>query len=116
MTKQTKRVPEPASPSDSNSASTLLSSSAPPSSSVPSPPTSFYESLYRWAPEDLLGETSTFTTLNSIAAYRKKQSCHPSHVFGKDHDKYVRLVACREGESVCSDEASNPEGPFCFVY
>ena len=37
-------------------------------------------------------ETSTFTTLKSITAYRKKQSCHPSCIFGKDHDKYVRMV------------------------
>ena len=65
---------------------------------------------------DLLEETSTFTTLKSITGYRKKQSCHPSRVFGKDHDKYVRKVGCREGEPVCSDEASDPEGPFCFIY
>jgi len=73
-------------------------------------------SLYRWASADLLGETSTFTSLESIATYRKKETCHPSRVFGKDHDKFVRVVACREGESVCSDEASDPEGPFCFIY
>jgi len=74
-----------------------------------SPPSaSFYMSLYRWASADLLGETSTFTSLESIATYRKKETCHPSRVFGKDHDKFVRVVACREGESVCSDEASDP--------
>jgi len=28
----------------------------------------------------------------------------------------MRMVACREGEPVCSDEASDPEGPFCFIY
>ena len=48
--------------------------------------------------------------------YRKKQSCHPSRVFGKDHDKFVWVVACREGEPVCSDEASDLEGLFCFIY
>ena len=36
--------------------------------------------------------------------YRKKQTCNPSHVFGKDHDKFVRIVACREGEPVCADK------------
>ena len=25
-------------------------------------------------------------------------------------------MASREGEPVCADEASNPEGPFCFIY
>jgi len=116
MTKRAKRVPEPASLSDSNSTSTSSSSPVPPSSPIPPPPASFYKSLYRWALVDLLEETSTFTTLKSIAAYRKKQSCHPSRVFGKDHDKYVRMVACREGEPVCFDEAFDPEGPFCFIY
>jgi len=115
MIKRTKRVPKPASPSDS--ASTSSSSSDSPLSSVPPPlPASFYESLYRWAPVDLLGETSTFTTLKSIATYRKRQSCHPSHVFGKDHDKFVWMVACRVGEPLCADEDSDPEGPFYFVY
>ena len=80
------------------------------------PPASFYESLYHWAPADLFGETSTFTTLKSIAAYRKRQSCNLSRVFGKDHDKFVQMVACRVGESVCADEASDPEGPFWIVY
>jgi len=65
---------------------------------------------------DLLEETSTFISLEGIATYRKKQNCHPSRVFGKDHDKFVRIVACREGKSICSDEASDPEGPFCFIY
>jgi len=65
---------------------------------------------------DLLEETSTFTTLGSIAAYRKRKTCHPSRVFGKDHDKFVRVVACREGEPICSDEASDPDDPFCFIY
>ena len=116
MTKWAKGVPEPASPSDSNSTSTSSSSLVPSSSTVPPLPSSFYKSLYCWAPVDLLEKTSTFTILESIATYRKKQSCHPSRVFGKDHDKYVQMVACRKGEPVCSDEASDPEGPFCFIY
>jgi len=51
-------------------------------------------------------------TLGSIATYRKKQTCHPSRIFGKDHDKFVRVV----GESVSSDEASDPDDPFYFIY
>ena len=64
---------------------------------------------------DLQEETSTFTSLESIATYRKKQTCHPSRIFDKDHNKFVRIVACREGKPVCSDEAFDPEGPFCFI-
>ena len=55
-------------------------------------------------------------TLGSIAAYRKKQTCHPSRVFGKDHDKFVQVVACRVGEPVCSDEAYDSNDPLCFIY
>jgi len=52
----------------------------------------------------------------SIATYRKKQDCHKYCVFGKEHDKFVRVMPCTIGEPVCFDELSNPEGPFCFVY
>ena len=110
----TKRVPSPASPSNSNSTSSP--SPVPTSSPVSPPSASFYKSLYHWAPVDLLEETSIFTSLESIATYRKRQTCHPSRVFGKDHDKFVRIMTCREGEPVCADEASDPEGPLCFIY
>ena len=105
LSKMTKRAPEPASPSDSNSIST--SSPVPSSSPVPPPSTSFYKFLYHWALSYLLEETSTFTFIKSIVAYRKKQTCHPSRIFGKECDKFVRVVACREGEPVCSNEASD---------
>ena len=114
LSKMSQREPSPASPSDSNSTSS--SSPIPSSLPIPPPSASLYKSLYCWAPADLLKETSTFTSLASIATYRKKQTCHPSLVFGKDHDMFVRIVACREGEPVCVDEASDLEGPFCFVY
>jgi len=80
MTRRTRRVSELVSPPDS--ASTSSSSFVPPLSSVSPSPASFYESLYRWAPTDLLGETSTFTTLKGISTYRKRQSCHRSRIFG----------------------------------
>jgi len=102
--------PSPASTSNSTPTST------PPSTLNPLPSTPDYKSLYRWAPDALLKEISSFTSLVSITAYRKKQTCHKSRVFGKDHDKYVRMVPCRVGEPVCSDESSDPERPFCFIY
>jgi len=102
--------PSPASTSNSNLTST------PPSIPKPPPSAPDYQSLYRWAPDTFLKETSNFTSLASIAAYRKKQKCHKSRVFGKDHNKFMRMVPCRVGESVCSYESSDPKGPFCFVY
>jgi len=82
----------------------------------PTPPPLNFKSLYRWASHDLLDETSSFTSFASIATYRKNQDCHKSRVFGKEHDRFVKLVPCRMGEPVCVDESSNPEGPFCFIY
>jgi len=103
--KMTHQEPSPVPPSDSNSV--LSPSPVPPTTPTPPPSASVYKSLYRWAPTALLNETSSFTSLESIVAYRN-QTCHKSHVFGKDHDKFVRMVACREGESVCADESSDP--------
>jgi len=107
---------KPSSASTSNSNSTSSPTFAPPLTPNPPPSASDYKSLYHWAPDALLKETSSFNSLASIAAYRKKQTYHKSRVFGKDHDKFVRMVPCRVGELVCSDESSDSEGPFCFVY
>ena len=112
--KMAKQNPSPT--STSNSTQTSSSTSTPPSIPNPPPSTSDYKSLYHWAPDALLKETSSFTSLTSIVVYRKKQTCHKSQVFGKDHDKYVRMVPCRIGEPVCLDESLDPEGPFCFIY
>jgi len=112
--KMTQQEPSTVPPSDSSSVSSP--SSVPPITPTPPPSASVYKSLYRWAPVALLNEKSSFTSLASITAYRKKPTCHKSHVFGQDHDKFVSMVACREGESVCADESSDPEGPLCFIY
>jgi len=82
----------------------------------PTPPSPDYQSLYRWASNNLLEETYSFTTFESIAKYRKKQNCHKSRVFGKEHDRFVKVMPCGVGEPVCCDESSDSEGPFCFIY
>ena len=48
--------------------------------------------------------------------YRKSEHPKKNFLFGKEHDKFVKVVPCREDEPVCSDESSDPEGPFCFIY
>jgi len=107
---------KPSSTSTSNSNSTSSPTPTPPSTPNPPPSASNYKSLYHWAPDALLKETSNFTSFASIATYRKKHTCHKSCVFGKDHNKFVRMVPCRVGKPVCSNESSDPEGPFCFIY
>jgi len=47
--------------------------------------------------------------------YRKNE--HPKKcIFDREDDKYVRVEPCREGELLCCDDLSDPEGPFCFFY
>ena len=75
-----------------------------------------YKSLYHWAPGNLLEESSSFTTHESIMTYRKSETWHKSRVFRKEHDKFVKVVPCRVGEPVYCDESSDSEGPFCFIY
>ena len=36
--------------------------------------------------------------------------------FGKESDRFLRIIPCREDGPVCSDESSDPEGPFCYFY
>ena len=58
----------------------------------------------------------SFTTHTIIVEYRNNEDCHKSRIFGKEYDKFVKVVPCRVGEPVCCDESSNSEGPFCFIY
>ena len=52
--------------------------------------------MYPWAKKDLLNETSSS--------------------FGKRHDRFIRIIECREDEHVCCDESSDLDGPFFFFY
>jgi len=75
-----------------------------------------YKTMYPWAPSPLLEETSEFTTREKIVLYRKSEHPKKKCRFGREDDKFVRVVPCRADEPVCCDEASDPDGPFCFFY
>jgi len=75
-----------------------------------------YKTLYPWASSDLLEETSEFTTHASIVTYRKSEHPKKNCLFGKEHDKFIKVVPCREDEPVCCDESSDLEGLCCFIY
>jgi len=72
--------------------------------------------MYPWAPSPLLEETSEFTTCEKIVLYRKSEHRKKKCFFGREDNKFIRVVPCREDEPVCCDKASNPDGPFCFFY
>jgi len=37
-------------------------------------------------------------------------------ILGRENDRGLRVVQCREDEPVCCDEFSDPNGPFCYFY
>jgi len=68
-----------------------------------------YKSLYPWAPQNLLEETSC--TSSSRIVTLRKNDCP----FGRENDR-IHVVPCREDEPICCDESSNPGKPLFFFY
>ena len=81
------------------------------------PPNVDYKALYPWASEDLLAETSSFTSGKSVKAYMDGEPDDKGRVFGREHDAYVSVIPCNAGEPVCVDDCASPEEPpFFFMY
>ena len=56
-----------------------------------------YKALYPWAPQNLLEETSSYTSSKRIVTLRKG-GC----TIGRENDR-IYIVPCREEEPVCCD-------------
>jgi len=76
-----------------------------------------YTTMYPWALSFLSEETSEFTTREKIVLYRNNEQ-HPKKkcLFGREDDRFVKVVPCRVDKPVRCDEASDPNDPFCFFY
>ena len=84
---------------------------------TPNPPPSIdYKSLYRWALDSLLGETSQTISFKDIKAYMEGESDEKYRIFGREHDRFVKVLPCKEGKPVCIDDRADPEDPFFFMY
>jgi len=85
---------------------------------APNPPPSIdYITLYRWAPNDLLAETTKYTSNQDVITYKEGEADEKCRVFGREHDAYVSVRPCEKGEPVCADDRANPAGgPFFFMY
>jgi len=70
-----------------------------------------YQTMYPWALENLLDETSIYTSHEEIAIYMKSKRLKKC-IFGRENDRGLKLVPCREDEPVYCDESSNPDGHF----
>ena len=80
------------------------------------PPSVDYKTLYRWAPDELLAETSKITSNKDVITYREGEADEKHRVFGREHDAYVSVQPCRKGEPVCADDRASPKEPFFFMY
>jgi len=80
------------------------------------PPPINYKALYHWALDSLLAENSQINTFKDINEYKKSEYDEKFHVFGREHDLYVKVLPCKEGEPVCVDDRASPEEPLFFMY
>jgi len=65
---------------------------------------------YLWAKKELLKETSIYTIRLKIRVLRE------SGALSKKDENLVKVVVCKESESICCVESSDPDGPFCLCY
>jgi len=71
--------------------------------------------MYPLASNTLLGETSIYTSSEEIVRYMKSERPKKC-ILGRENDRGLKLVPCREDEPICCDESSDPDGLFCYFY
>ena len=79
------------------------------------PPSVDYKTLYHWAPEELLDETSKISSIKDIKAYKESESYEKFRIFGREYDAYVSVQPCKEGEPIFVDDRTSPEELFFFM-
>jgi len=80
------------------------------------PPSVNYKAFYHWAPNDLLAETSKYTSDQDVITYKEGEADEKCRVFGREHDAYVSVLPCEKGEPVCAEDRANlARGPFFFM-
>jgi len=67
--------------------------------------------MYPWIKNELLKEVSYYITYLRLRDLRGN-GCTMS----KKYEGYVKIVESREGEPICCDESSDPDGSFCCFY
>jgi len=82
----------------------------------PPPPRVNYKALYPWAPDELLAEYSSLTSLKDWRDHVGDPSVYQFNAFARRHDAYISVRPCNPGEPVCVDDRSNNGVPFFFFY
>ena len=63
-----------------------------------------YQSLYRWAPDSLLVETSKISSFKQIEVYKEGESKEKFCIFRKEHDRFVQILPCKEDVPRCAND------------
>jgi len=81
----------------------------------PPPPRVNYKALYPWAPDELLDECSSLTSLKDWRDHVGELGAYQGSSFAKRHDIYIDVGPCTPGEPVCANERSNNGEAFFFL-
>ena len=96
--------------------SSVLSMARTKTTANPPPPKMNYRALYSWAPDELLEESSTLTSMKDWRDHIKGSGIYQHCAFARRHDEDISVLPCIPGEPVCGDERANNGVPFFFFY
>jgi len=75
-----------------------------------------YKVQYLWAPDELLAEFTTLTTVGDVEDHLSDPRLYNFNAFCSVHDSHVSVRHGTPGEPVCVDDRSNSGKPFFFLY
>ena len=87
-----------------------------PKSRFGSPPKTNYKAFYTWAPDELLSECTTLTTIKDLENHRGDPHLYNFNAFCRTHDAHISVRPGRLGEPVCVDERPRKGDPFFFMF
>ena len=82
----------------------------------PPPPITNYKAFYTSAPDELLEESSTLTSMKDWRDHIEGSGVYQHRPFARRHDEDITVLPCVPGEPVCGDERANNGVPFFFFY
>jgi len=82
----------------------------------PPPPKVNYRALYPWAPDELLTECFSLTTMKHWRGHIEGSGVYQHRAFARRHDEDIVVLPCTPGEPICGDERSNNGVPFFYLY
>ena len=82
----------------------------------PPSPRVYYKALFPWAPDELLSECSSLTSMKDWRDHVGDPSVYQHRAFARRHDVDISVRPCTLDEHVFGDERSNNGVPFFFFY